>query len=170
MAAEEGFEPSQNESESLVLPLHYSAIYICEFLVRGTRLELARYEPHAPQTCASADSATLAYAHYYTMLFTSCQVFFYKYIRNFYLYSCWTEYFYSEEISTGKFPRLSLCYYTQIKLFKYPVIIFFSVLPSGALQRLYVRHEADAEVPKESIRKNPQSICCHCFPCCTFLS
>ena len=26
LAAEEGFEPSQNESESLVLPLHYSAI------------------------------------------------------------------------------------------------------------------------------------------------
>lgn len=37
LAAEEGFEPSQSESESLVLPLHYSAI-----LVRGTRLELAR--------------------------------------------------------------------------------------------------------------------------------
>lgn len=35
LAAEEGFEPSQSESESLVLPLHYSAI-----LVRGTRLEL----------------------------------------------------------------------------------------------------------------------------------
>ena len=56
LAAEEGFEPSQSESESLVLPLHYSAI-----LVRGTRLELARYSPHAPQTCASADSATLAH-------------------------------------------------------------------------------------------------------------
>ena len=26
LAAEEGFEPSQNESESLVLPLHYSAL------------------------------------------------------------------------------------------------------------------------------------------------
>ena len=38
LAAEEGFEPSQNESESLVLPLHYSAM----LLVRGTRLELAR--------------------------------------------------------------------------------------------------------------------------------
>ena len=27
MAAEEGFEPSQTESESAVLPLHHSAIY-----------------------------------------------------------------------------------------------------------------------------------------------
>ena len=59
LAAEEGFEPSQNESESLVLPLHYSAI-LMQLVVRGTRLELARYKPHAPQTCASADSATLA--------------------------------------------------------------------------------------------------------------
>ena len=30
MAAEEGFEPSQSESESLVLPLHYSALFWCE--------------------------------------------------------------------------------------------------------------------------------------------
>ena len=28
MAAEEGFEPSQTESESAVLPLHHSAIFI----------------------------------------------------------------------------------------------------------------------------------------------
>ena len=41
LAAEEGFEPSQNESESLVLPLHYSAI-LMHLVVRGTRLELAR--------------------------------------------------------------------------------------------------------------------------------
>ena len=27
MAAEEGFEPSQTESESAVLPLHHSAVY-----------------------------------------------------------------------------------------------------------------------------------------------
>ena len=30
LAAEEGFEPSQNESESLVLPLHHPAICWCE--------------------------------------------------------------------------------------------------------------------------------------------
>ena len=31
------------------------------FLVRGRGLEPPWYSPHAPQTCASADSATLAY-------------------------------------------------------------------------------------------------------------
>ena len=36
MAAEEGFEPSQTESESVVLPLHNSAIftYICALVVQ----------------------------------------------------------------------------------------------------------------------------------------
>ena len=33
---------------------------ICSFLVRETGLEPVRVAPHAPQTCASADSATLA--------------------------------------------------------------------------------------------------------------
>ena len=32
----------------------------CSFLVRETGLEPVRVAPHAPQTCASADSATLA--------------------------------------------------------------------------------------------------------------
>ena len=32
----------------------------CYFLVRETGLEPVRVAPHAPQTCASADSATLA--------------------------------------------------------------------------------------------------------------
>ena len=35
LAAEEGFEPSQNESESLVLPLHYSAICFCSWWCEG---------------------------------------------------------------------------------------------------------------------------------------
>ena len=34
---------------------------ICFLVVRETRLELVRCEPHAPQTCASASSATPAY-------------------------------------------------------------------------------------------------------------
>lgn len=32
VAAEEGFEPPQNESESLVLPLHYSAMSTTKLL------------------------------------------------------------------------------------------------------------------------------------------
>ncbi len=84
LAAGTGFEPVQSESESLVLPLHHPAIFN---LVRGTRLELARYKPHAPQTCASADSATLANSqlHYYNRLFSICQLFFRKNIGLFYL-------------------------------------------------------------------------------------
>ena len=35
MAAEEGFEPSQTESESAVLPLHNSAIYRRVFPTAG---------------------------------------------------------------------------------------------------------------------------------------
>ena len=55
MVAGEGFEPSQTESESVVLPLHNPASW-CE------RRDLNPYGlPHAPQTCASAGSATLAF-------------------------------------------------------------------------------------------------------------
>lgn len=36
-------------------------MWIFLFLVRETGLEPVRVAPHAPQTCASADSATLAH-------------------------------------------------------------------------------------------------------------
>ena len=38
---------------------------IGSFLVRETGLEPVRCKPHAPQTCASASSATLAFIHLY---------------------------------------------------------------------------------------------------------
>lgn len=45
LAAEPGFEPGMNESESLVLPLHHSAIYPSHCAVRSaynTRLRISR--------------------------------------------------------------------------------------------------------------------------------
>ena len=36
-------------------------LFCCPFVVRSTRLELVREFPHAPQTCASASSATIAF-------------------------------------------------------------------------------------------------------------
>ena len=53
MAAELGFEPRMNESESLVLPLHHSAIYGTSmgtrtpvFAVRGQRLNRLTMEAY----------------------------------------------------------------------------------------------------------------------------
>ena len=40
MAAEEGFEPSQTESESVVLPLHNSAKYS---IVQLTKIIISKY-------------------------------------------------------------------------------------------------------------------------------
>ncbi len=59
------------------------AFAIAFFLVRETGLEPVRCEPHAPQTCASASSATPACASctQHTILYTifsKCQVFFQK--------------------------------------------------------------------------------------------
>ena len=55
-------------------------------LVRETGLEPVQCELHAPQTCASASSATLAYRSrspaqhwYYTTYFGNCQYFYEKY-------------------------------------------------------------------------------------------
>ena len=42
------------------------------FLVRETGLEPVRVAPHAPQTCASADSATLAYSYLIVLIYTVC--------------------------------------------------------------------------------------------------
>ena len=42
------------------------------FLVRETGLEPVRVAPHAPQTCASADSATLAYSYSIVLVFIVC--------------------------------------------------------------------------------------------------
>ena len=41
-------------------------------MVRETGLEPVRVAPHAPQTCASADSATLAYSYSIVLVFTVC--------------------------------------------------------------------------------------------------
>ncbi len=54
----------------------------CLFLlVREMRLELTRLLPHAPQTCLSTYSSTLAYnfrlLSYYTHAFRVCQVFYF---------------------------------------------------------------------------------------------
>ena len=42
LAAESGFEPEQSESESLVLPLHYSAMLICNENNYNTRYLLCQ--------------------------------------------------------------------------------------------------------------------------------
>ena len=42
LAAESGFEPEQSESESLVLPLHYSAMFICNENYYNTRYFLCQ--------------------------------------------------------------------------------------------------------------------------------
>ena len=50
-------------------------------MVREMRLELTRLLPHAPQTCLSTYSSTLAYnfrlLDYYTHVFRVCQVFYF---------------------------------------------------------------------------------------------
>ena len=49
-------------SEKGELKNKLSNLLATEFMVRETGLEPVRAAPHAPQTCASADSATLAYS------------------------------------------------------------------------------------------------------------
>ncbi len=54
---------------------------VFSLLVREMRLELTRLLPHAPQTCLSTYSSTLAYnfrlLSYYTHAFRVCQVFYF---------------------------------------------------------------------------------------------
>ena len=60
----------------------------CPVMVRETGLEPVRCEPHAPQTCASASSATLALRRavarlpeYYISFCTACQPLFFNFLR-----------------------------------------------------------------------------------------
>ena len=74
----------KTETKNAPLCLNKSAL-----LVRETGLEPVRCKPHAPQTCASASSATLALSvsrrlHYYTLFDSICQHFFESFLRFFY--------------------------------------------------------------------------------------
>ena len=53
-------------------------------LVRETGLEPVRRNTHAPQTCASADSATPANVLYYTIFLSVCQGVLKKFFKVFY--------------------------------------------------------------------------------------
>ena len=91
-----------------LLPLTYANVYDIRkaairllYLVRETGLEPVRCEPHAPQTCASASSATLAFGRClrirvrdngidYTRFHRICQGVFEKFFEKFSLFFIFT--------------------------------------------------------------------------------